>query len=265
MLISYLDFIAIGIYYIVLGLATVTGFFISFPEPGLLISIPLLFFISGYVLMIVFFQNAEFSGLESIGLSIILSLCILVLMTLVMNWAGISINPTSFLIMLLSVNGLILILGIFFRTRNPRSLINNPVQNIYKVVIFVLVGVIVLTFIYDSWASKPQEHITELSILSVNDDTSLPFFTKDQGDPYKFKVMVTNYEGNNENYSLQFEYDDNSETINLPLLGNGDSWSQEYDIKLDQTKDLHRLNLVLFKFGSNDPYRTVHLWVDSAK
>ena len=261
---TYLDLILVGFYTGVFAALSLSGELNTFRGVGIFFSVPLIFFIPGYILLIVLSQNIEFSGEETSGLSIILSLCIIVLDTLIATWVGIPLNPKSFLIIQITTISLLLLIGIFFRFRNQRS---NAIQipTIYKVITLVVLGFLTLSIMYVSLSNPAQEAVTEFSLSSIKGDTNLPFLVNAQNDDFGFIVSVANHEGTNNNYVLKVEYDGYSEMINLPPLENGETWAQVYDLKLDNAFSYLKVNLILYKLGNDKPYRTLHFWINNSQ
>jgi uncharacterized membrane protein len=243
-----------------------------------LVALPVLFFAPGYALSLVLFARAgQLSGAERLGLSLALSLAVIVFSGLGLFWAGVPINGASLLIGLGGSLAALLLAAAVRRHALPASERFTPWpgrvaparwsggDRLTALGIAALVALGGAALGYTAVAAAPGEYYTALAVQgTASGKADLPL-TVAGSTFYPLTVVVQNQEAAAQSYTLRVADGDLTiETIPIPALGQGARWEQQLSIPLIAPTTMHRLSLELYRVGDALPYRELHLWVDQA-
>ena len=132
---------------------------ISLPALRLFVSIPILFYCPGYLLVLVIFHNkVDLNGFERFGLSLVLSMSILVFEFLSLDWMGVYIYPDLFSYVHIIIFIPLMIFILIRRRREPDEKdMQYQAEGKYKFIYLIMAIVIIASFSYSLWINKTQE------------------------------------------------------------------------------------------------------------
>jgi uncharacterized membrane protein len=236
----------------------------SQPVLRLVLSVPILFFFPGYLLDGLFFRIKKLMPMEKLGLDMILSMCVLVFEGLSFNWIGISLDPYTMIYSLVGICVVLMLVVFVVRLRySSPPIFEKRISPVY-VFAFVLMGALLVgSFSYSLWVNPRTEEFTALSITDGNGKTDLPLVVN--ANDYSFNIAVTNNELVDMGYVIQIKYDDQTQTLSVPVIVKGETWSKGVNVHLDENTSFHRLEVLLFRLDNASPYRKVHLWISTIK
>jgi uncharacterized membrane protein len=246
----------------------------------ILFGLPFLLILPGYSLVSVLWtRKTELDMLERVALSLGLSIAIVALVGLALNYTpmGITLNSVLF-----TIFGLILVLIGLTRFRRlqlkPEERFKfNPYHIFYKmdvisqtdkliamvVVVVIIVGGSLLIYIA---MNPPQEQFTELFILDENEETENYPFNLDVNQSASIYIVVVNHEQNTIDYNIivwlrsENITDEILEEYNFSL-NNDKEWRHNFIFSIN-VSELFKLEIELYKENEANPYTTNHLWID---
>ncbi len=269
---------------IVLFLASLLVIFaLTLPDGNvlrILFGLPFLLFLPGYSLVsALWVKKTELDGLERTALSLGLSIALVPLVGLGLNYTPTGITLTS---IVLSMFCIIIILSIatWFRRSKLKaderfifeldSIFNNldAKSSTDKAMVLVIAIVIIIGggILFYIATNPPQEKYSELYIFDENGTTEN--FPHNLGINQNASIIieVVSHEHKNTDYNLVVTLQPET-GINQTLgqynisLKNKEKWSQVFDFNIDITGEF-KLVIELFKGDSTIPYVTNHLWID---
>jgi uncharacterized membrane protein/LysM repeat protein len=250
------------------------------PLPALRIILggPFVLFFPGYTMVAALFPGREnLDGLERLGLSLGLSIAILPLMGLVLNYTtwGITLLST-----LLSATSFIVgcsAIAYYRRGRLPleeryalrleldvagwRSggVLDRSLTVALAVSIFAALG----TFLFVLAKPDVGERFTEFYVLGPYGDADYYPRRVLQGQLMNPTVGVINREHADVNYRISIECGGQEvEQITDIRLAHDEKWEKRLTFALYNPGTDQRISFLLYREGLEEPYRSLHLWVD---
>lgn len=248
-----------------------------------LLGIPVVLFIPGYVLVAALFsKKSDLETVERIALSFGLSIAVVPLLGLVLNFTfGIRLIP---ILATLCIYTIALVFIAEYRRRKLSederfevgfnkiySIINNeintPKSKLDKIltVILIFTAVIAIGMIYFVITTpKIGERFTEFYVLDSagkadNYQTSLTL-----GNNTTYLVGVSNHEYSVVNYTVQVALNKSILTSKNTMLSHNQTWEENVSIVPNKEGTDMKLEFWLFKENNfTEPYRKLHLWVNS--
>ena len=239
----------------------------------------LLLFLPGYVFIAALFPGRDISGIERFTLSVGLSIAITVFDGFAISVTVWRFRPTSIVVSLTLIILFFMVITYFMRTRLPpeqrfvpdaRPFIESlktkeEMTDIEKALIIAMVGSIIIAsgmLIYAKLTFE-EEQFTALYILggggmAEDYQTNLSF-----GEPTSTMVGIENYEHAPVNYTLQVVLEGVVLTDKEIRLDHNEKWVENVTYFPDVMGQKIKLEFLLFKDGSANSYRSVHLWVNS--
>jgi len=278
---------------IVIGLVLITDIFVL--TPGLsgtavreILGLPLVLFLPGYSLIAALFPaKSDLDGIERTALSFGLSIAVVPLLGLGLNYTpwGIRLLPV---LICLSVFTL-LMCGITYlrRTQLPENeafgvhlretalslkadILDRPTSKLDRVLTVVLILSILLsvtTLIYVVSTPKEGEHFTEFYILGDGGKADNYTTKYVLGQSGTVTVGVVNHEYRPVNYTLEMRLDNKS--LHLPEnrahidLAHNETWEEPVTFTPPFEGNNMKLEFLLFNETVKDvPYRDLHLWIN---
>ncbi len=277
---------------IVVVLVLLTGSLIILPPFNdspvrTMLGLPMVLFLPGYALIAALFPGKDdLDGIERIALSFGLSIAIVPLIGLLLNYTPWGIR---LLTVLVSLTFFTLAMVLIARYRR-RSLGDNAFTVSFRqmyvsfkhemfteqetrfgrmlnVTLILLISISLLTLAYVMITPKQGEKFTEFYILKSegivdNYDTQL-----ESGERVDVIVGIVNHEYTMVNYSLEARLD--NESLDIPStfqhisLNHNETWEQPLSILPDDTGSAMKLQYLLYRDGSfTEPYRELHLWIN---
>ena len=278
---------------IVIGLVLLTDIFVLTPvlsETAVreFLGLPLVLFLPGYSLIAALFPaKSDLDGIERTALSFGLSIAVVPLIGLGLNYTPWGIRLLPILICLSVFTFIMCGLACLRRAKLSETeafvvpfretaislktdILDRPASKLDKALTVVLVLSILLsvtTLIYVIVTPKEGEHFTEFYVLGPGgkaDNYTTKYVLGQSGN---IIVGIVNHEYRPVNYTLELRLENKS----LPLpenqkyinLVNNETW--EEPVKFTPSFEGHNMKLEFLLFnetGGNVPYRDLHLWID---
>jgi uncharacterized membrane protein len=262
------------------GLSALLVFFIVLiPDSPLrvILGVPFVLFFPGYTLMgSLFPAKQDLGGIERLSLSVGLSLAVVPLVGLALNYTpwGIRLYPV-----ILSLFMLTLVLSVISNYRRSKLNIEQnmslPIQikmpqlsKMHKfdklfIVSFIIAMILIGgLFVYIASAPKIGEPFTEFYVLGVNGELTNYPVNLTLGDKGVVIIGVTNHEYQTVNYTITVSLNNQTiQTIDNIRLSNEMNWTQNCNFT-PKDSGKSSLDLTLYKEGSLEPYRTLKLWIN---
>lgn len=278
---------------IVIGLVLLADIFVL--TPGLnetvvrdILGLPLVLFLPGYSLLAALFPaKSDLDGIERTALSFGLSIAVVPLIGLALNFTSWGIRLLPILVCLSVFTFIMCGLAYLRREKLPENeafevpfrataaslkadLLDRPTSGLDKALTVVLILSILLsvaTLFYVIVTPKDGEHFTEFYILGTGGKADNYTTKYELGQSSTVVVGVVNHEYRPVNYTLELKLDNKS----LPLpekqqhinLAHNETWEEPVTITPPfEGRDL-KLDFLLFnETGGNVPYRDLHLWIN---
>ena len=249
-----------------------------------ILGIPMVLFIPGYVLITALFpKKDDLETIERIALSFGLSIAVVPLIGLGLNFTfGIRLIP---ILISICVYTIILIYITNYRRRKLsekqqfkvkfskifniiKKEISTNTSKTDKILTIILVFSIILaigSLIYVITVPKIGERFTEFYILNSSIDKADNYPTKlNINIPSTILVGVANHEYSPINYTLEIDLDKDLLKSEKLILNNNETWEKNITFVPDKKGTDMKLQFWLFKEKNfTEPYRELHLWVNS--
>jgi uncharacterized membrane protein len=243
------------------------------------LGLPFVLLFPGYTLIAALFPRREdLGGVERLVFSLGLSLTVVPLFGLALNFTpwGIRLTP---IVLALSI-WVLTLSGLTHRRRlqlSPQERFSIPWPDILQwvkasrrpidVTVGVFLGLSVLVLVgavgYRMLQPNPEGAFTEFYVLGAEGKLQdLPSRLR-VGEAETLNVGIINQEQLSVTYTVEGLLNGNPVGSAGPLeLDHGVSWEQDVIITPVEVGDVQKLELLLYQEGMVDSYRTLHLWVD---
>ncbi|MCZ7381923.1 MAG: DUF1616 domain-containing protein [Candidatus Methanoperedens sp.] len=249
-----------------------------------ILGIPLVLFIPGYVLIAALFPNKnDLDGIERIALSFGLSIAIVPLIGLGLNFTpwGIRFGPiiTSLILFTLSL----LIIANFRRLELPpeerfgvplkATLLTikeefkgekNKTDKILTLILILSIIASLFTLVYVIVTPKQGEKFTEFYLLGPKGKAADYPREVIPGAPINLIIGVVNHEYSDVNYTLLVQVKNDTFLKRRILLSNNETWEKPVSFTINRTGSNMKLEFLLYREGNGIPYRETHLWINSS-
>lgn len=266
---------------IAVGVATVLllGTILLLPDTPIriILGLPFVLFFPGYVLISALYpRRDDLDGIERLALSLGLSLAVVPLIGLVLNYTPWGIRLTPILISLaIFIAGCSLVAARKRKVLSPTERFPADVRPVIQAlrhlpwttvgVSAIVIGLVLfLGFRFGVLGgSRVGETFTEFYVLGPSG--------KAEGYPRRLFVGqagevvlgIVNHEGNNVQYSIQIKMGDQLlKTIGPISLGHEQKWEAKTVFSPRQSGRRVKVEFLLFKDGTTTPYRSLHLWME---
>jgi len=239
-----------------------------------LLSIPLMFFLSGYSLIAVLFPGKDdLDGIERLSLSIGLSIAVVPLLSpplLVLSIFTILLSTGAY-----ARRSMIpekkrrfnVDFGFFFKSvKNSFKVNSKKVDRILTVVLIISIILSISLTVYVVVVPKEGEKFTEFYILGMEGRAENYPTQLTVGEEGELIIGIVNHEYTNVTYQLEAKLDgtvinDNEQSIGLM---NNESYERPFLFKAEKKGEDQKLEFLLYKDGKNEsqPYLSLHLWID---
>lgn len=257
------------------------GIIIIFPLDVLriILGLPLIIFFPGYMLMAGLFPGKKaIDSLERIALSIVLSIAIVALIGLALNFTpwGITLEP-----MLYSTAAFIFItsavararrkrleeterFGILFQLRLPGWGGSARDKVAYMVLVLAILGAVGMLG-YVLATPKVGVEFTEFYVLGPEGETE--DYPKEVvvGEVVRVTLGIINHEGEPVTYRVEISIDgEESNEVAPVMLNDEEGWEGIATFTPDRTGDNQKVEFILYKDGEIKPSLKLRLWIDVA-
>jgi uncharacterized membrane protein len=243
----------------------------------IVLSFLLVFFTCGYSFTAALFpRKDDLDGIERVTLSFGLSIVIVPLLGLILNYTpfGIRLIP-----MLIALSVFTISFSLFAWIRrmklSPEERFSVPFEKLLKtnlgqsvldkVLSILLIASIVIAciaLVYVAVTPKTGEKFTEFYILGPNRMASSYPTDIEVGEEGKVIIGVVNHEYENVTYRIVVRFDNDTIAIidNIKLT-HGEKWELNFIFKPEKIGENIKLEFILYREGLDEPYRILHLWI----
>lgn len=242
----------------------------------IILGLPFVLFIPGYTLIAALFpRKSSLESVQRLALSLGLSLAVVPLIGLILNYTTWGINLNSILYSLCGFVFITSIIAWFRQLRltdsekiiihieitpwNRRSSMEKVLSIVLIVVLLGLVGVI--AFIATN--PKSGQSFTEFYALDYKGKVEDAPLEINQGDTVAVTLGIVNHEQRDTIYNIEIRIDGvTAVTIKSPLLSNDEKYETIATFEPQKVGDDQKVAFLLFKNEETEPYTQLHIWVD---
>lgn len=242
----------------------------------IVIGLPFVLFFPGYVLLAALFpRKSSLNDIERLALDFGISLAVVPLIGLALNYTPWGITLDSILYTLAGFMFITSIVAWFRQWKLPdeenfsfqiritwfskRSLVEKILSVILVCVIVGLIGAVVYTVA----VPKRNESYTEFYVLNAGGQASNYPEQLNLGDTGKVTLSITNHEQKEVSYRIDIQIEGvPTGNIGPVLLGNDEKYSTAATFTPRQSGAHQKVEFFLFKDDSLSPYLDLHIWVD---
>lgn len=232
----------------------------------------------GYTLLAAIFARKDsLQGVERVALSLILSVAIVPLVGLILNYTPWGIRPEPIFITIASFTCIASLLALFRRSRLPRSERFEPRINLKlphwgsttrldKALSFVLLLAImgaIGALVYVVTAPRAEENFTDFYILGSGD--MMQDYPQELvlGEQAEVTLGIVNHEHEHANYNIRVRWDgETAQEIGPIGLADEEEWRERVVLIPPKAGDDQKVEFLLYKGEGDEPYLALHLWVD---
>lgn len=242
----------------------------------IIIGVPFILFFPGYTLVCALFpRKQELDDIERVALSIGLSIAVVPLLGLVLNYTPFGIRLYPVLVSLFLFTFLMSVAAVNRRKRlkveerfAPSLSMNihrwGELNRIDKALsVGLIAGVVVSGALLTNFVATPRvgEKFTEFYVLGPNGKVEGYPNNLTLGENGTMILGVVNHEYEEVNYTMIIRLDNETiRTIDDINLLHKERWEENYTFTPEKTGDKMKLEFLLFREGVDDPYRSLHLW-----
>lgn len=264
-------------YVIITGLLLVIVFFSDFLR--IILGLPFALFLPGYLLMAVLFpEKDEFDGSARIALSIGLSIIIVPLIGLLLNYLSSGIRLLPMMLSLIFFDIFLLFLGWFRRNNLPeekRFTLTLTIDllkwsnetkgtKVIHAALLITSFLLIFTSVFMISSPKTGKIFTEFYITGLDDvTTGYPEQLK-VGENGTVKAVIINNEQQKTRYKMEILMNGNIiQTISPIDIENQEKQEITVLFKVEEPEDLVKIEFLLYLDGQDiKPYRQLRLWVE---
>ena len=245
----------------------------------IILGLLLVVFTPGYVLTVALFpKKDDLDGVERVALSFVMSITVVALLGLVINYTpwGIRLYPV---VGALAIFTIVIATVAWYRWRkladvdrftitfniglpawSTQSLLNKTLSAILAIVILGVMGVAV--FVVSS--PRAGERFTEFYLLGFEGKAEDYPASIRVGDEGTVILVIVNREHEIVSYKVEVTIDGKENRVVGPVaLEHREKWQQEVDFILAEIGKRQKVEFSLYRDQENDPYLPpLHLWVD---
>jgi uncharacterized membrane protein len=241
-----------------------------------IIGLPLVLFFPGYTLIsALFYRKSSLDSTQRIALSFAISIAIVPMIGLILNYTPWGIRLYSVLISL-SIFVVVLSVIAWFRQRklldeeklsfhidlttwNKRSALSKLISVVLITIIIGTVGVLIYTIA----TSKTSEKFTEFYILGLEDKAKDYPREFELGDTGKVVLGIINQEQELTSYRVETKVNGIvNGTLGPITLEPNEKSENEVSFTPQAVGDNQKVEFILYKEGQGEPYLNLHLWID---
>jgi uncharacterized membrane protein len=259
------------------ALLTICVVFIPSVIPRIIIGLPSVLFFPGYAFIAALFPRKEsLTSIERVALSFGLSLAVVPLLGLFLNYAWeISLYP-----LLISIAGFVaaMCLLAYFRRRQlapeqrfvpnisvrlPSSGKQSRLDRALTAVLVVAVAAAIAAVIYVGVRPKPGDDFTDFYLLGSSGTVgNYPTDIK-LGADANVTVGIANHKGKDITYQVRMSIGGAElKVIEGIALHDGEKWEDNVVLTPTKAGDDQEVEFLLYRDGGSEPYRELHLWIN---
>ncbi len=251
-----------------------------FPSSALHIVLgsPFVLFFPGYTLVVALFPGKDaLDNIERVALSFGLSIAVVPLISLILNYTpwGIRLYPVLFSLVIFIVGTSLIAwrrrralaeadrFTVPFNWNFPSWRGQKLRDRILSIVLIAAIGGAIGTVSYAVATPRVGEKFTEFYVLgSEGGVIDYPAELR-VGEEGRVIVGIINREYEMVNYRVEVRVDGARDNQMGPLeLGHDGKWEESVSFTPDRAGNNQKVEFLLYKDGENEPYLKLHLWVD---
>ena len=237
----------------------------------------LILFLPGFSLSAMLFpKRDDLDGIERVAFSFILSLAIVPLLGLVLNFTHFGIRLTPVLIVLSTLTISLILVAWVRRLKLPaEERFRVPFERLLKVSlgqsvldkglsIFLIVSIIgsSATLAYVVLTPKTGERFTEFYLLGPNGTASDYPMDLKIGEEGKVIIDIINHEYENVTYRLEVIFNGFLIYEEKVFLIENEKWESLFIFKATKKGENQKLEFLLYKEQKREVYRVLHIWIN---
>lgn len=263
-----LDLISVGL--LTLAVVVIALGFPDWHSPlRIVLALFFLLLVPGYVLSVALFpKRGDLEGVERLVLSLGLSVAVLPLLGLLLNYTPWGIRLAPMAVALACFIACAMIVVLLRRSRlapderfhiEPKS----PTSQSYAR-LFLLVGLAFAVVIVSAQALRPAERVTEFYILGPEGRLEGYPTRLAPGETFTLTLGIGNHEGQAMAYRIHVPFDAERADIPPIWLEDGETREVTVELRAPEGEGRTRLSFELYRgtTGDQEPYRSLHLFVD---
>jgi uncharacterized membrane protein len=240
--------------------------------------LPFVLFLPGYALIAALFpRKSDLDGIERVALSFGLSIAVVPLIGLILNYTPFGIRLVPIAVALSVFTFALTFVAIFRRNSLPieeRFKVSLRIREKLKfesesgldralsVLLVISIIAAVFALVYVIATPKQGERFTEFYVLGSEGLAADYPLNLVAGRESEVRVGVVNQEYESLDYNLGVVLD-NRLLLSLPIsLAHNSTWEEDITFTPDRRGEALKLEFLLYKNASPEPYRSLHLWVD---
>lgn len=251
----------------------------------IILGLPFILFFPGYVLIAALFvRKKDLSSIERVALSFGLSIAIVPLIGLMLNYTPWGIRTTPVLISLFLFILLLSCVAIFRRSRVPEEerfclslqMIstakekNSLLDRAFSIILIISILLAIGTLIYVIATPKVGERFTEFYLLGPGGMAEGYPRELAPGEEGKVIIGVVNREYEEVTYTITVraiqETGESNKEKSLSILGpftlkHEEKWEKPFVFSLSGKGENIKIEFLLFREDKEEPYLSLHLWV----
>jgi len=242
----------------------------------IVLGLPLVLFLPGYSLIGVLFpRKNDLSGIERTALSFVLSLAVVPLLGLVLNFTSFGIRLAPVLVVLSAFTISLSLVAWVRRLELPvEERFRVPFERLLKVNLgrsvldkglsIVLIASIIgscATLAYVMVTPRTGERFTEFYLLGSNGTASDYPTNITIGEEEKVIIGIANHEYEKVNYHLEVIFNGSLIHKEQVFLIENEKWERTFTFKATKKGENQKLEFLIYKDQQIEPYRTLHLWI----
>jgi len=241
-----------------------------------ILGLPLVLFFPGYLLMSAFFhKNSSLDGIQKTAFSFVVSIAVVPIMLFILNYSPWGITLYSGLIAITIFIFVASVIAWFRQRKLPEEQKHNTIidltlcgkkTSLSKIISLVLAMVIIVTvgiLIYTIANPRTNEKYTEFYIVGSDGNTNGYPTNLKFGDTGKVVLGIINREQSLTQYQIEININGTSNGTFGPITLKPDQKSEnEVSFIPEMAGDNQEVNFILYKDGQNEPYLSLHLWID---
>lgn len=242
----------------------------------IILGLPLALLFPGYALIAALFPKKEgLDNTERMALSFLLSVAILSLIGLILNFTPLGIRPEPVLYSVSGFTFAISMVAIWRRARIPEEdrfnfTSGSKIPGWDGGFLGKFLAILVMVSILGSLgmlgyyiASPAVEPFTEFYILDVNGGYKNYPTEISSGDEAEVILGIVNKEQDRISYRIEITVDGTKYNETGPiLLENNEKWEDLIGFSITKAGNEQKVEFLLFKDGQSKAYRSIHLWIN---
>jgi uncharacterized membrane protein len=246
------------------------------PALRIVLGLPYIVLFPGYSLVAALFpRHDDLNWLERLGLSLALSVSVVSITGLVLNYSRWGIKLMS-LLALLTPLILLACVAAYWRRQKlvlaERFALRVRIRvsrwgkwdglDILLILILVLsVSAAIMAVICMGVLPGLQEAFTEFYVLGPDQKLGGHPRLIAGGESVPLILRVVNHEHAEIQYHIERKTDEGTEQIASPRLGHEERWEQPYTFTLTDPGENREVTFLLYREDDEEPYRSLHLWI----